>query len=68
MFTYYEYDSVDPTKLKKIDPALLPITDVPTLRSIDAVGITVRVRVTPNAPIVVINTLVHVRNVDYNPN
>jgi hypothetical protein len=68
MFTYYEYDSVDPTKLKKIDPALLPITDVPTLQSIVAVGITVRVRVTPNAPIAQIDTLVHVRNVDYNPN
>ena len=35
--------------------------------SIVAVGITVRVRVTPNAPIAQIETLVHVRNVDYNP-
>ena len=42
--------------------------DHPGLRSIDSVGINLRVRVTPTSPIVVINTTVHVRNTDYNPN
>jgi prepilin-type N-terminal cleavage/methylation domain-containing protein len=39
-----------------------------SLKSIDSVGINLRVRVTPTAPIVVINTVVHIRNTDYNPN
>ena len=38
------------------------------LRSIDAVGVTLRIRVHPNSPVVVISTRIHVRNVDYNPN
>jgi prepilin-type N-terminal cleavage/methylation domain-containing protein len=38
------------------------------LRSIDAVGVNLRVRVRPSSPIVVITTLIHARNVDYNPN
>jgi prepilin-type N-terminal cleavage/methylation domain-containing protein len=38
------------------------------LNSIDSVGINLRVRVFPTAPVVVINTTVHVRNADYNPN
>jgi prepilin-type N-terminal cleavage/methylation domain-containing protein len=45
-----------------------PITDVPTLRTIDSVAINLRVRVTPISPIVVVNAVVHVRNTDYNPN
>lgn len=44
-----------------------PITTTANLRSINSVGINVRVRVTPKAPIVVITTTVHVRNTDYNP-
>ena len=44
------------------------ITTLAGLRSIDAVGINLRIRVHPNSPVVVINTLVHARNVDYNPN
>ena len=36
--------------------------------SIDSVAINLRVRVTPTSPIVVINTVVHIRNTDYNPN
>ena len=49
-------------------PITTPITTTAGLRSIDSVGINVRVRVTPTAPIVVISTTVHIRNVDYNPN
>jgi prepilin-type N-terminal cleavage/methylation domain-containing protein len=45
-----------------------PINTVAALRSIDSVGINLRVRVTPTSPVVVINTTVHVRNTDYNPN
>ena len=59
IFSYYDADGVQiPT----------PITTITNLRSIDVVGINLRVRVTPTAPIVVIQTQVHVRNVDYNPN
>jgi prepilin-type N-terminal cleavage/methylation domain-containing protein len=49
-------------------PIATPITTTAGLRSIDSVGINVRVRVTPTSPIVVISSVVHVRNVDYNPN
>ena len=49
-------------------PITTPITTTAGLRSIDSVGINIRVRVTPTAPIVVISTVVHIRNVDYNPN
>jgi type II secretory pathway pseudopilin PulG len=45
-----------------------PITSTAALRSIDSVGINLRVRVTPTSPVVVMNTTVHVRNTDYNPN
>jgi prepilin-type N-terminal cleavage/methylation domain-containing protein len=45
-----------------------PITTVTALRSIDSVGINLRVRVNPTSPVVVISTIVHVRNTDYNPN
>ncbi len=58
IFTYFDADG---------NQLATPITTTAVLRSIDAVGINIRVRVTPKAPIVVINTLVHVRNVDYNP-
>lgn len=59
LFTYYDSNgNVLPT----------PITTTLGLRSIDSVGINLRVRVHPHSPIVVIKTLVHVRNVDYNPN
>ena len=59
MFTYFDADG---------NPIPTPITTLPALRSIDSVGINLRVRVTPNAPVVVFQTQVHVRNVDYNPN
>jgi prepilin-type N-terminal cleavage/methylation domain-containing protein len=37
------------------------------LGDIDAVGITLRIRVHPHSPVVVISTRIHIRNVDYNP-
>ena len=46
----------------------MPITTNADLRSIDAVGVTLRIRVHPHSPVVVITTRIHVRNVDYNPN
>jgi Tfp pilus assembly protein PilW len=57
MFTYYDRSG---NVLNTSTPA--------GLRSIDQVGITLRVQVKPNAASVVITTLVHVRSVDYNPN
>jgi len=45
-----------------------PITTTANLRSIDSVGVTLRVRVRPNAPTVIVSARVHIRNVDYNPN
>jgi hypothetical protein len=59
IFSYFDADG---------NPITTPITTLAALRSIDIVGINLRVRVNPNAPIVVIQTQVHVRNVDYNPN
>ncbi len=59
IFSYFDADNL---------PIPTPITTLANLRSIDVVGINLRVRVTPTAPIVVIQTSVHVRNVDYNPN
>ena len=59
IFSYFDADG---------NPIPTPITTTAALRSIDSVGINVRVRVTPQAPIVVIQTTVHIRNVDYNPN
>jgi Tfp pilus assembly protein PilW len=59
IFTYYDSDN---------NPLATPITTTAGLRSITAVGINLRIRVRPNAPAVVISTLIHVRNVDYNPN
>ena len=38
------------------------------LASIDSVAIKLRVRVTPTSPVVEIDTTVHIRNTDYNPN
>jgi hypothetical protein len=59
MFSYFDADgNAIPT----------PITTLAALRSIDVVAINLRVRVNPNAPVVVFQTQVHVRNVDYNPN
>lgn len=59
MFSYFDADgNTIPT----------PITTTASLRSIDAVGINLRVRVTPTAPVVQFQTTVHIRNVDYNPN
>ena len=45
-----------------------PITTAPTCAASTASASTSASACTPTAPIVVINTLVHVRNVDYNPN
>jgi prepilin-type N-terminal cleavage/methylation domain-containing protein len=59
IYSYFDADGVQiPT----------PITTTASLRSIDVVAINLRVRVNPSAPIVVFQTQVHVRNVDYNPN
>jgi type II secretory pathway pseudopilin PulG len=60
MFTYHDRDG------NELDPA----TTLSTLagrRSIDQVGINLRVRVRPGAPVVVVRTLVHIRSVDYAP-
>ena len=59
MFTYFDADG---------NQLATPITTLAGLRSIDAVGVNLRIRVHPRSPIVVIQTLIHVRNVDYNPN
>jgi hypothetical protein len=59
IFSYFDAD---------LNPIPTPITTLTALRSIAVVGINLRVRVHPRAPIVVIQTQVHVRNVDYNPN
>jgi hypothetical protein len=59
IFSYFDADG---------NAIATPITTTAALRSIDIVGINLRVRVSPNAPIVVFQTQVHVRNVDYNPN
>jgi type II secretory pathway pseudopilin PulG len=59
LFSYFDADgNAIPT----------PITTTAGLRSIDSVALNLRVRVTPRSPIVVINTIVHIRNTDYNPN
>jgi prepilin-type N-terminal cleavage/methylation domain-containing protein len=58
LFTYFDADDTQ---------IATPISTTAALRSIASVGINVRVRVTPTAPIVVVSTRVHVRNVDYNP-
>jgi prepilin-type N-terminal cleavage/methylation domain-containing protein len=60
MFAYKDKDG------NEIDSATL--ATLAGLRSIDAVSITLRVRVHPSSPVVVITTLVHIRSVDYNPN
>jgi type II secretory pathway component PulJ len=49
-------------------PLPVPITSTAVLKSIDVVQISIRVRVSPTSPTVVIQSRVHVRNVDYNPN
>ena len=59
IFSYFDSDN---------NPIPTPITTVAGLRSIDSVAINLRVRVTPSSPIVVMNTVVHIRNTDYNPN
>ena len=59
MFSFFDSDG---------NPIPTPITTLAALRSIDSVGINLRVRVSPISPIVVINAVVHVRNTDYNPN
>jgi hypothetical protein len=59
IFSYFDADN---------NALTTPITTTAGLRSIAAVGINLRVRVRPLAPVVVISTLIHVRNVDYNPN
>jgi hypothetical protein len=59
IFSFYDSDN---------NAIATPITTIAALRSIDAVGINLRVRVTPNSPIVVMNSTVHIRNTDYNPN
>jgi hypothetical protein len=49
------------------NPIPTPVTAA-NLASIDSVAIKLRVRVTPIAPVVEIDTVVHIRNTDYNPN
>ncbi len=59
MFSYFDREN---------SPITTPITTAAGLHSIDSVGINLRVRVSPISPIVVMQTTVHIRNVDYNPN
>jgi hypothetical protein len=59
MFTFYRADG------SQILP--VPIVATADLRSIDSVGVTLRIRVHPKSPVVVISTRIHLRNVDYNP-
>ncbi len=59
IFSYFDADN---------NALATPITTTAGLRSIASVAINLRIRVRPNAPTVVISTLIHVRNVDYNPN
>ena len=59
MFAYFNSDDT---------PIPTPITDVASLRSIDSVQITLRIRIHPGSPSITVQTLVHIRNVDYNPN
>jgi prepilin-type N-terminal cleavage/methylation domain-containing protein len=58
IFSYYDVDG---------NLLTAPITTMAGLRSIDAVGVTLHVRVHPNSPSVVVTSRIHVRNVDYNP-
>jgi prepilin-type N-terminal cleavage/methylation domain-containing protein len=58
MFKYYRSDGTE---------ILPPIITIGDLRSIDAVAVTLRIRVHPKSPLVVVSTRVHIRNVDYNP-
>ena len=58
IFTYYDADG---------NALAMPVVGNANLRSIDAVGVTLRIRVHPRSPVVVISTRIHVRNVDYNP-
>jgi len=59
IFTYYDAAG---------NALAMPVAGNANLRSIDAVGVTLRIRVHPHSPVVVISTRIHVRNVDYNPN
>jgi prepilin-type N-terminal cleavage/methylation domain-containing protein len=66
-------DSTSPVVFTYFDANDNPLsaTQLTTLagrRSIDSVGINLRVRVRPGSPVVVITTRIHARNVDYNPN
>jgi len=72
MFTYYRYDTANPTQLVAIPATSLPLNwsdpaDRAAMQSIVAVGMKVRVRVTPTSPIAQIESRVHIRNIDYNP-
>jgi len=60
IFTYYDANGNVLTSAQ--------LATLAGLRSVDAVGLNLRVRVRPLSPVVVINSLVHARNVDYNPN
>lgn len=60
IFSYY-------TAADQTNAMAFPISTMSALRSIDAVGITLRVRVHPKSPTVVVTTRIHIRNVDYNP-
>jgi prepilin-type N-terminal cleavage/methylation domain-containing protein len=62
IFSYYDSHFPVPNKIPT------PITQTSDLRSIDQVCLNLRVRVRAGAPIVVISTCIHIRNVDYNPN
>jgi len=59
IFTYYDAAG---------NALAMPVAGNANLRSIDAVGVTLRIKVHPHSPVVVISTRIHVRNVDYNPN
>ncbi len=63
IFTYFDINGVQLAFVGS--PPALALAD---LSNIDSVGITLTTRIYPNAPATTITTLVHIRNVDYNPN
>jgi hypothetical protein len=64
----FQYFTADEAAKPNGTPIPTPITTTLALKSIEVVQISIRVRVTPTSPTVVIQSRVHIRNVDYNPN
>jgi hypothetical protein len=63
IFTYFDINGVQLVFVGS--PLALAAGD---LSNVDSIGITLTTRIRPTSPATTITTLVHVRNVDYNPN